>query len=355
MLPVSIITGFLGSGKTTLLNRLLQDASLENSLVIINELGEVGIDHLLVSTPAENVRLLSNGCLCCEVKGDLVDTLTDVSRKRATGEIPCFDRILIETTGLADPVPVMRTIVRGDDISLLYRLDTVVAVVDAVHALSQLTTHDEMRKQVAVSDALLLSKTDLVASDALPELEAAVKKINGGAEVFPMRHGEIEPELLFGPSAVATRERNLARWLASDQESRSSAGDGNSYTLHARDIRTFTLTYEGRVSRAALDTWLSMLASFKGPQLLRVKGIVNVAGKPHVIHAVQTVIHEPVQLESWPTPDKRTRIVFIVRGLERATLEKSLSAFALADSIGDQRQFDPAAYARFREAAKNLI
>jgi G3E family GTPase len=356
MLPVSIITGFLGSGKTTLLNRLLQHASLRNSLVIINEFGEVGIDHLLVSTPAENVRLLSSGCLCCEVKGDLVDTLTDVSRKRASGEIPAFDRILIETTGLADPVPIVQTIVTDTDLSPLYRLDTVIGVVDAVHALAQLAAQDELRKQIAVSDVLLLSKTDLVAPDARPEIEAAMKSINSGAELIPVLHGEIDAGLLFGHGAVdGRREADVERWLGLDKRNKPAANGGNVYTRHAGDIRTFTLFHEERVSIAGLATWLSMLASFKGPQLLRVKGIVNVAGDPYIIQAVQTVIHEPVLLERWPTSDERTRIVFIVRGLERAALEKTFAAFSMPDSLGDPGQIDPAAYARFLEAAKHFM
>lgn len=356
-IPVSIITGFLGSGKTTLLNHLLQHVSLKNSLVIINEFGEVGIDHLLVSTPAENVRLLSNGCLCCEVKGDLVDTLTDVSRKRASGEIPAFDRILIETTGLADPVPIVQTIVTDTDLSRLYRLDTVVGVVDAMHVLKQLETQDEVRKQIAVSDVLLLSKTDLAASGARPKVEAAVRKINAGAELIPVLHGDINPGSLFGRGAVDGRacEADVERWLGLQKHSKADAGRVSAYTMHAGDIRTFTLFHEGQVSAAGLATWLSMLASFKGPQLLRVKGIVNVSGDPYIIHAVQTVIHEPVQLEKWPTSDERTRIVFIVRGLDRGALEDTFAVFAMPDSLGDTQHLDPAAYARFLEAAKHFM
>ncbi len=355
MLPVSIITGFLGSGKTTLLNRLLRHPSFENSLVIINEFGEIGIDHLLVSTPAENMRLLSNGCLCCELRGELFDTLTDVSRDRASGAIPSFDRILIETTGLADPVPIVQTIVTDRELSLLYRLDTVVGVVDAVHALSQLASQDEARKQVAVSDVLLLTKTDLAAPAARREVEVAIKAINGGAELIPMLYGEVDPKLLFAGNAMAESERDLARWLGSGQASGSAGSGGSIHTRHAGDIRSFTLDYEGQVSESGLATWLSMLASFKGPQLLRVKGIVNVSGSPYVIHVVQTVVHEPVPLERWPTSDERTHIVFIVRGLERATLEKSFAAFSLADCLGDTYRIDPAAYIRFREAAEHLV
>lgn len=358
MLPVSIITGFLGSGKTTLLNRLLQHESLKNSLVIINEFGEVGIDHLLVSAPAENMRLLASGCLCCEVKGDLVDTLTDVSVKRARGEIPAYDRVLIETTGIADPVPIVQTIVTDTDLSRLYRLDMVVGVVDALHAISQLATQGEVRKQIAVSDILLLSKTDLVDGDVLAEVEAAVRKINGGAELLKATHGDVHPDVLFGRTVTDSTARvaDLERWLAAENATARGRSGGNTYTPHAGDIRTYTLYHDGAVTASGVATWLSMLASFRGPQLLRVKGLINVGGDPYIIHAVQTVIHEPVQLDRWPSDDRRTRIVFIVRGVERAALERTFAAFAMPESLGaDALQIDPAAYARFVEAAKQFI
>lgn len=354
MLPVSIITGFLGSGKTTLLNRLLQHDSLKNSLVIINEFGEVGIDHLLVSAPADNMRLLANGCLCCEVKGELVETLTEVSVKRANGEIPAYDRVLIETTGLADPVPIVQTIVTDTDLSKLYRLDTVVGVVDALHAVSQLARQSEVAKQIAVSDIVLLSKTDLVDADALTEVEGAVRKINGGAEVLKAMHGDVHPDALFGRSAPdgKTRIADLERWLGAD----NAASGSRTYTPHAADIRTYTLYHDGPVTASGVATWLSMLASFRGPQLLRVKGLINIGGDPYIVHAVQTVIHEPVALERWPSDDKRTRIVFIVRGVERAALERTFTAFSMPESLGaDALQIDPAAYARFVEAAKQFI
>jgi G3E family GTPase len=355
-IAVSIITGFLGSGKTTLLNRLLQHDALSNSLVIINEFGAVGIDHLLVSTPVENVRLLANGCLCCEVRGDLVDTLTDVAQKRSRGEISAFDRILVETTGLADPVPIIQTIVADAELARIFRLDAVVGVVDAVHALGQIASQDEARKQIAVADVLLVSKTDLVPAGALSEVEHAVRSINAGTELIAVVRGEVDPERLFGRgrATASVHAAEVERWIGANARAASALGRANRRSPHAGDIRTFTLFHDTPVSVTGLTTWLTMLAGFKGPQLLRLKGIVNVEGDPYVLHAVQTVIHEAVRLEAWPSEDRRTRIVFIGRGLDRDAIERSFSAFAMPEPVAAAPHIDPAAYARFLEAAKQF-
>src|SRR6516165_3333899 len=237
MLPVTIIAGFLGSGKTTLLNFLLSQARLKNSLVIINEFGEVAIDHLIISAPAENVRLLSNGCMCCQVTGELADTLSDVWQKRSAGELPPFDRILIETSGLADPVPVLRTLVTDENLSLLYAPDAVVAVVDAIHAVDQLARRDEARKQVALADILLVSKTDLPSAAPLVELEGVVKRINAGAEILPVTHGVIEAERLLDLISPLQRDRDVAQWLERIPLSSSELNP----TSHTHDIQTFSL------------------------------------------------------------------------------------------------------------------
>ncbi len=349
-LPVSIITGFLGSGKTTLLNRLLQHPGLKNSLVIINEFGEVGIDHLLVSTPTENTRLLNNGCLCCAVRGEFVETLAQAARDRRDGKVPPFDRILIETTGLADPVPIVQTIVSDEELSRIYRLDSVIGLVDAVHALSQLDANAEAVKQVAVADLLLLTKTDLADAATVRDVEARVAGINAGAEITPSINGDVEPQRLFGRSTLSARgDADIARWLG-----QPAAREGMTYTPRGHEVVTFTLYHDEPATKSGLATWLSMLAGFKGPQLLRVKGLINVGGEPVVIHAVQTVIHEPIQLAAWPSEDRRSRIVFIVRGLARDALSRTLAAFSMPDFTSTP-QLDPAAYSRFLEAAKRFM
>ena len=344
MIPVSIVTGFLGSGKTTLLNQLLQCRDFRNSLVIVNELGEIGIDHLLVSAPTENTWLLSSDCLCCEVRGELFETLTDIVNNRASGEIPPFDRILVETTGLADPVPILRTIVTDDTLTPYFRMDRVITVVDAVHAHQQLINHDEARKQVAVSDILLLSKVDLIEPDSMDSVAEAVNRINAGSPLIPVDHGRVEPEVLF--SSTGRDAQDLGRWLAHDL---------HGHTHHTGEIGTLSLTYDEPVSESGLATWLSMLTNFKSAQLLRVKGIVNVGGYPYAIHVVQSVVHPPVPLDAWPSSSRQSRFVFIGRDLEEATLESSLAAFSLADTLEDTFAVNPAVYARFREAAERLL
>lgn len=356
LIPVSIITGFLGSGKTTLLNRLLQHDAFRNSLVIVNEFGDIGIDHLLVSAPAENLRLLSNGCLCCEVIGGLVETLADIAQKRASGEISKFDRVLVETSGLADPVPIIHTLVTNTELSRIFRLDTVVGVVDAVHAVAQINRQDEARKQIAVSDVLLVSKIDLVSDDALHEVQAVVKSINAGAELMHIVQGEVEPEQLFGRGSSDGRSRvpEVERWIVSHTNAVPVMGHGLRSTSHAGDVHTFTLFHDTPTNAAGLATWFSMLAGFKGPNLLRLKGIVNVEGDPYVVHAVQTIFHEPVRLEKWPSEDRRTRIVFIGRKLDRDAITRVFAILAESESTWKTPRMDPATYERFLEVAQHI-
>jgi G3E family GTPase len=354
MTPVCIITGFLGSGKTTLVNHILAYPVYKDSLVIINEFGEIGIDHLLVSHASENVHLLASGCMCCKVRGDMVETLSHVIHKRAVGEIPAFDRIFIETSGLADPFPIVQTLLCDQELSPFFRLDGVVGVIDAFNASSQLESYYEAQKQVAISDVLLLTKTDLVSAADLADVERAIRQLNNGARLVRTQHGKVSPHLLFDFGQAADLQRWLERGSKALDDSRL-IGASHADTLDGNRIRSFALFHRGCATEAELATWLSMLASFKGPQLLRVKGIVNVAGRPFVIHALQSLVHEPVELEEWPLADHRTRLVFITRNIGREVIERSFEIFDIASTFRDKCEIDPKAYARFCDAAMHLL
>ena len=360
-IPVSIITGFLGSGKTTLLNRLLQDPRMAGAAVIINEFGEVGLDHLLVTTPTENVILLRSGCLCCTIRGDLVQTLADLWAKRSRGEIPAFDRVLVETTGLADPVPILRTLATDEDIAPLFRTDTVVTLVDGVNGCAQLDAHQESLKQAAVSDVLLLSKTDLADPTAAGALRARLARINPGAQLLCAVRGDIDAGALFGQSMwdAAAHGADVVRWLGEEAYATARSAGAHVHDHPAHDvnrhddrIHAFALRHEAPITAVGMTAWLNLLAGLRGADLLRVKGIVNVEGRPVVVHAVQSVLHEPLALERWPSEDRSTRIVFITRDMERAEVEKTFALFSLnpAPAAGS-RMVDPETYARFAELA----
>jgi G3E family GTPase len=365
-IPVSIITGFLGSGKTTFLNRVLRDASLANSLVIINEVGEIGIDHLLVSTPSENLVLLDNGCLCCVLQGDLVQTFVDVYTKRERGEIPRFDRVIIETTGLADPVPVVQTIVTDPAIARVYHLAGVVTLVDSVHGDAQLVANPEAVKQIAVADVLLISKADLASQGAVSALRVKLAQVNPGAEVVTVAEAANPGRLLQrGVMAALPADGELERWLGVERYRHRGAPQRTGRTWqrqrtagdrHANDVQTFSMYREGEIRSAALALWMSMLAGLRGRDLLRVKGLLNVEGKPVVIHVVQTIIHEPVTLEQWPDEDRRSRIVFIARHIEQQAIERTLDALTFVEPVKSvSLSIDPAAYAEFVRATKTFL
>jgi G3E family GTPase len=359
--PVSIITGFLGSGKTTLLNRLLQEPRMAGAAVIVNEFGEIGLDHLLVTAPAENVILLSNGCLCCTVRGDLVQTLADLRARRDRSEIPSFDRVLVETTGLADPVPILRTLATDEAIVPLFRPDAVLTLVDAVNGYAQLDAHPESVKQAAVSDVLLVSKTDLAEAPRVAQLEARLASLNPGARLIRAVRGEVDVDSLLdhsiwradAPAAEVERWLNEQAYPGIDESGEHVHEPGkDGADPHAGHIRSFSLRHGAPVTMTGLAAWLNLLAGLRGARLLRVKGLVNVEGNPVVVHAVQSVLHEPVMLDRWPSEDHDTRIVFITRNLRREEVEGTLALFGLnparARAAG---AFDPEAYARFVELA----
>jgi G3E family GTPase len=346
-IPVTLITGFLGSGKTTLLNHLVGQPALSRSAVIVNEFGAIGIDHLLVSVPSENMVLLDTGCLCCTVRGDLVHTLLDLNDKAVSGAVTPFTSVVIETTGLADPVPVVQSIVADEVLRRIYSLAAVVTVVDAVHGAAQLDAHVESLKQAAVADAMLVSKVDLADRRTIDVLRERLARLNPAAEIHEVIRGAIDPAVLLrGKLHDAERlERALRQ---AQQAAPFSLGH------HRHDsIRAHAFYVEKPISRAGLVMWLDMLGSLRGANLLRMKGLLNVEGEPFVVHAVQMVVHEPEILDDWPTDDRRSRIVVIGRDIAREDIERTFSAFDYA-ARPRSRAIDPAAYAQFVEAMRGF-
>lgn len=356
--PVNVITGFLGSGKTTLLNRLLQRPEMAGAAVIINEFGEIGLDHLLIATPSENTVLLSSGCLCCTVRGDLVETLADLYRKRHAGAIPPFDRVIVETTGLADPVPILQTLVADPELAPLFRLDSVVTLVDAVNGALQLDQHPESVKQAAVADRLLVTKTDLATAETVAALCGRLKRVNPGAQISMPVQGAASPEELFGAAMDRADPGAVQRWLSEAHFVHAGAVDNHhahDVNRHDDHIRAFCIYHDAPVSAAGLEMWLNMLAALRGANLLRVKGLLNVEGNPVAIHAVQTLIHEPVVLETWPDSDRRSRLVFITRDMTREEIERTLPMLNVRPDAGPKTAtLDPKAYAEFVAAAKSF-
>jgi G3E family GTPase len=320
MIPVSVITGFLGSGKTTLLGRLLRHPAMGRTAVIINEFGEIGLDHDLIETSDESFVQLSNGCLCCNVRSDLVLTLSDLAARRAAGTVPRFERVVVETTGLADPAPILHALMTDRDLCEVYALDGVVATVDALTGLATLARHDEALRQAAVADRIVLTKTDLPGARAA-EVGERLAAVNPGAQVLAVVRGEIAPSALFdcGPYDTADRQPDVRAWLAGEA---IAAADGDAHHRHHHeDVTTFCVVREEPVRAVTLALLLAALAENCGADLWRMKGIVRIAERPDcpaVIHGVQHVYHAPVWLTRWPSEDRRTRIVFIGHGIRES-------------------------------------
>jgi G3E family GTPase len=326
-LPVTLITGFLGSGKTTLIRRLLTHPDMNRVAVVINEVGEIGIDNDLVVMSSENVSLLANGCLCCTVRTDLQDTLRELFGQRRAGQIADFDRVVIETTGLADPAPVIQTLASDTMLGAQYRLDGVVTLVDAVNGPDQLATQPEAVKQVAVADLLVITKEDLTQPAAVRTLTEALRAINGNAAVRHTSMGQIEPGELTGLGLSSARATpGTLRFLGAAFDDVAPAEGTEAYlgarlpARHAPDIDTLALRFDTPFTWDTFAAAMDMLISLRGIDLLRVKGIVNVEGKPVVVQAVQHIMHPPVTLDDWPTDDQETRLVFITRNIKAAAI-----------------------------------
>ena len=360
-IPVSILTGFLGSGKTTLLNRLLKDPELKDTAVIINEFGEVGLDHLLVEQADEGIIELSDGCLCCTVRGALVDTLGDLVDRVQTGKV-ALKRVIIETTGLADPAPVIQSIMGHPVMVQAFRLDGVLTTVDVVNGMATLDNHEEAVKQVAMADRLVLTKTDLPEAKADRDaLVSRLKRLNPGARLVDAPSGEAGVAALFdcGLYNPATKTLDVARWLNEeafrDREAERHGLDGHHHhhdhhhqdhecgpdcthehhhhdvNRHDQSIRSFSVVHDRPISPSALQMFLDLLGSVHGERLLRMKGIVALEDdpeRPMVIHAVQKLMHPPVRLPSWPNDDHRTRLVIIGKDLRETYVRDLFAAFA---------------------------
>ena len=339
-IPVTLITGFLGSGKTTLITQLLRHPGMNRVAVVINEVGEIGIDHDLVTMSSENISLLANGCICCSVRTDLQETLRELFAARHTGQMLEFDRVIIETTGLADPAPVVQTLSSDTLLAAHFRLDGVVTLVDAFNGSHQLLSQPEAVKQIALADRIILTKTDLVSRDQVQELKASIWAMRPDVDILTCLHGALAPETLMGLGLQSRRSSDatlsflgepLQNNEAKPQRGEAYLGErhstkGKGRLLHDASIQTSTLRFHKPFLWTAFSTALEVLTQLRGPDLLRVKGIVNVEGRPVVVQGVQHLFHPPVELDRWPSADQDTRLVFITQNMKPQTLEALLNA-----------------------------
>lgn len=332
-LPITLLTGFLGAGKTTVLNHLVR--SLPRTAILMNEFGDVALDHQLLQKMEGPMALLSGGCVCCTISGSLSPTLKNLWMARQKGDIPAFERIVIETTGVADPVPVLDNLLHDHWVRARFRLDGVVTAVDAVFGMGQLDAHFEAVKQVAVADRLLLTKTDLASAGAVAALRERLATLNPAADIVAVTRGELDPAMIqnLGLWNAATQSLEVARWLKQQRYQPASAGPlgGKPRTeLHDTRIRAFSVVLDAPLDRYGLQSALGMLTSFRAENLLRFKAIVNLQDDtlPIVLHGVQHVLYPEVRLDAWPDDDRRSRFVFIVRDLEPEFVAKLLADFS---------------------------
>jgi G3E family GTPase len=343
-IPVNLLTGFLGSGKTTLLRHILACSDYADCAVLINEFGEIGIDHHLIERVDGEVMLMRAGCVCCTIRDDLAGAVRSLYDRCEAGTAPPFRRLIIESTGLADPMPILATVMNDIVIRHHFRLGNVIATVDAVNGQRHLDCQPESIKQVAVADRLLITKVDLAPAEEVDRLEQRLAGINAAAPCFHSSNTAPPLTLFLDEDAfeASSRSAEIRRWLAA--ETRADHYDHGDHGVshgplqdrnesqHDSRIHAFTMTFAGPLNWSVFGVWLTLLLQAHGNDVLRVKGILNVAGLPTpvAIHGVQHLIHSPVHLESWPDDDRRSRIVFIVRDIAGEDIERSFAAFRTA-------------------------
>ncbi|HDN26800.1 MAG TPA: GTP-binding protein [Thioploca sp.] len=337
-LPIHVITGFLGSGKTTLLNQLLHQQGMQHTVVIVNEFGEISIDHLLVKTTTEDMMILEGGCVCCSVRTDLLNTLEDLFHKQKRKEIAEFEQVLVETTGLADPAPILRTLINDPFIAAHYRLDVVITTVDALYGAQQLDEYEESVKQAALANHLILTKIDIAPPATLEALKRRLRHLNPTALIHEvnLNQHQLEAATLFNTAGYYnTRQLDVERWLQADvyienqQHTHEEASRPEHEPLrHEAYIKTFCIEHTEPLHWLTLERWIQQLTRLRGKDLLRVKGIAYTVETdlPVIIQGVQHVFQPPATLEAWPSDERRSQIVFITRNIEKSVVERVLHA-----------------------------
>ncbi|WP_455476132.1 CobW family GTP-binding protein [Bartonella sp. B17] len=322
-IPITLITGFLGSGKTTLLNRMLQDPLLTDSAIIINEFGKISVDHLLVEKTTEGIIELANGCLCCNLRSDLIDTLVDLMNRTHKGHLKQLNRIVIETTGLADPAPILQALLSHPFLSQSLSIDAVIATFDTLSKLSILEKYPEIQKQLAFADKIILTKTDLIDSKMVSDtFISALKAINPTAQIIDVHSDHCCSNALINKTLWSEKGENteLKQWLTITPHTYN----------HHRSIHAFSLDCYDLLDFATLEAFLDTLKNLYGTKLLRIKAIIALRDAPHrplVLHGVQTFFHPPIKLAAWPKGITQTRFVIIADGVRKEEIQKLFDAF----------------------------
>lgn len=333
-IPLTILTGFLGSGKTTILNHFLRDPRATDTAVVVNEFGEIGLDHLLVESSPDQMVLMDNGCLCCSVRGDLVDTLTDLLARAEAGDVPQFSRVMVETTGLADPAPIAQTLVREERLAERFHLQAIVTTVDGVNGIETLETYDEARCQVAMADLMVITKTDLPQA-RVQSVSRAAQALNPEAPIVQAEDGRLDPKILLGATqtapkiGTATGSHDHTHDHHAHMHGQHDHGHDHRPKGHQWNIASASIVLEEPIAWEVLAEWLDWLTAMRGSDILRIKGILEVDGidGPVLLQGVQHVFTPPRILPDWPDKDHRSRIVLIARDIPEAALRTSLVVF----------------------------